>query len=768
MKNTVYRSFLISYLLISLLPFIISLISYNETLRIAETDATQSTIASLEKCRDIIDRRIEEVDRLVTRVSLGAKESNISLERSPYEDTTNIIKILDFQKNLRPLLYTNNFVNDIYVFFNTPKIVVSPSTSFFTYEQFYGDYFQYSTMDLEEWKEKVLNSKNNKVLFPSVPVTVGGKTNRALIYIQSFPLDGIYKGNIIALIPETEIIAMMDSLYMNGRGNVFIVDKENNVLLSTAPDSQMSLHESIDDEMDRSGHVVRSLEGEKMLLSYAVSPYNGWKYIAAMPYTVITEKLVYVKKMILILVAVNAGVISMSAAIMAYQKSKPMQRMVSLIKEKLDIPFSGKREEIDWISQSLTKLISSNRIMEENLAKHTPILKNAFVGRLLRGIVEDMEEFRGLMSQLGIHELRGEMVVMVVKMNTNNISPSEKRGDSVGWAKSSLYNAFAQHFANNIYRYDMDYETIVFVIGTEGEGMADFELRLEEIARDARKTEYESVRIPLTFSAGGPVQDFMSIRKSFEEAVEMLDYKFLLKDKPILWYHDIMRNGQYYYYPLDAEIRLIGYVKEGNAKMISSVIGAIYTENFLKRNISAAMAKCLINEMKCTLLKVLESLKFEEYKTAQEAENTVLLIDSHHDVDKIFSRVIELYEEICNITRDYKNNNKTARAMEAIVKYIEMNYMDQQLNMAAVADQFNFSGSYLSRAFKEYTGETFSVYLERIRINKACDLLLSHDNIEDVAKTVGYNSIHAFRKAFKRTRGMTPSEYKLKSIVSSM
>ena len=77
------------------------------------------------------------------------------------------------------------------------------------------------------------------------------------------------------------------------------------------------------------------------------------------------------------------------------------------------------------------------------------------------------------------------------------------------------------------------------------------------------------------------------------------------------------------------------------------------------------------------------------------------------------------------------------------------------------AGEFGMSKSYLSSFFREYTGVNISRYIENVRINAACELLQKGEmNIDQIAGTCGYNSALSFRRAFKRLKGINPSEMK--------
>lgn len=92
-------------------------------------------------------------------------------------------------------------------------------------------------------------------------------------------------------------------------------------------------------------------------------------------------------------------------------------------------------------------------------------------------------------------------------------------------------------------------------------------------------------------------------------------------------------------------------------------------------------------------------------------------------------------------------------------------YMNQHLgeniSLQNLAEQFYFHPNYLSRLFKEKTGENFSEYLTRIRVNKVKELLDSTDyKIVEICEMVGYDNPRYLSKVFKQYVGMTPREYR--------
>ncbi|WP_314588146.1 helix-turn-helix domain-containing protein [Paenibacillus terrigena] len=92
--------------------------------------------------------------------------------------------------------------------------------------------------------------------------------------------------------------------------------------------------------------------------------------------------------------------------------------------------------------------------------------------------------------------------------------------------------------------------------------------------------------------------------------------------------------------------------------------------------------------------------------------------------------------------------------------YIRENYQSNH-TLAEVSGRFGMSVSYFSVQIKKYTGYSFVNYLNRVRIEKAKELLLqSNLKIYEVAGEVGFDTLQYFNRVFKQAVQMTPGEYR--------
>lgn len=106
------------------------------------------------------------------------------------------------------------------------------------------------------------------------------------------------------------------------------------------------------------------------------------------------------------------------------------------------------------------------------------------------------------------------------------------------------------------------------------------------------------------------------------------------------------------------------------------------------------------------------------------------------------------------------NENLQESQKSAIKKYIKENYK-RDISAGDVAGILGYSDVYFSKIFKQLFDDTFINYLTKIRIDKAKVLLKDVSfNIKEVGASVGYTDSNYFTKVFKRSVGMSPSEYR--------
>lgn len=98
--------------------------------------------------------------------------------------------------------------------------------------------------------------------------------------------------------------------------------------------------------------------------------------------------------------------------------------------------------------------------------------------------------------------------------------------------------------------------------------------------------------------------------------------------------------------------------------------------------------------------------------------------------------------------------------ISGIVDYITSHVTDS-FSMSELSQRVGMSESQFSRYFRRATGNTFTDFVNRLRITRACQLLMETDRyISNVCYDCGFNNVANFNRRFLEIKGMTPKEFR--------
>lgn len=177
--------------------------------------------------------------------------------------------------------------------------------------------------------------------------------------------------------------------------------------------------------------------------------------------------------------------------------------------------------------------------------------------------------------------------------------------------------------------------------------------------------------------------------------------------------------------------------------------------------------------------KILQLKDFFDHTEIVETHNTLGIQDTFMKLlsefisdDVMSSLLVEAYmhEIICGVFRIFGKKfsksyllNGSSNSDEKLV-YDVINYMDVHLesmeNLSALSREFAYSYTHIAQKFSAFTGESLKTYHTKRRFEKANEYLRQGYSITKVAELMGFKSIHAFSRAYKKFVGMAPREYK--------
>ncbi len=141
--------------------------------------------------------------------------------------------------------------------------------------------------------------------------------------------------------------------------------------------------------------------------------------------------------------------------------------------------------------------------------------------------------------------------------------------------------------------------------------------------------------------------------------------------------------------------------------------------------------------------------------------------DHKDDLSKIIA-LLSMLQTMCE-AREYKllssagfshhADEGECERMNTVYKFIINHYKDNP-SLMKVSELANMSVPAFCRYFKSRTNKTYTCFLNEIKIGNACKLLIDHKlSISQICYETGFNNFTHFNSQFKRTMGMTPSQY---------
>lgn len=296
---------------------------------------------------------------------------------------------------------------------------------------------------------------------------------------------------------------------------------------------------------------------------------------------------------------------------------------------------------------------------------------------------------------------------------------------------------------------------LVIIINDDEIGQHYLKLVAEEIRDRVRKLFDFTVSIGI----GGKAQNIMMVDKSYNEAVNALQQKYLKggnsvnliqeDNNPSTAYRDIADTG-----------RIEMSVNQLNFENAEKEIYLFFDELLGKTSNIAYIRKVCID----LLLLMMSIMKEHNGRNEDLLEDEELVFDrvsSAETIEDARNALVDFAKKLVNYLSGIKSDVSN-KVVNEIIDYVKSAY-NKNITLKSVAQRFYMNPAYLGRIFKDETGEFFSDFVNRIRIHEAGKLMLDSDmKIYEIAEKCGYKDINYFRDLFKKITGINPMEFKKK------
>lgn len=392
-----------------------------------------------------------------------------------------------------------------------------------------------------------------------------------------------------------------------------------------------------------------------------------------------------------------------------------------------------------------------------------------FFEALVGGSMDMMEVYKRA-EKLGLDIVAEAYNVLIFTMNCDE-DFSGQRDEYSSWEAESLElleNFFAGHssamlFRSNIFSYGVllkgQRETI-----EENTRVCVDEIRKILSRQDGRREWFLAV--------GQSVERLSQIQKSYHTASRAFSQRYLY-DENILYYDEMETmehpGGQ-------AETEDNAYLQKVDVNALNPAILQKFlsnglqeeTENFVKDYFyaigqepmeSLVFRNYVILNVRFSVISFIKGLGCDTNEM-ESADTEEVLAESGKNMESAIAYAKKMISQAIEI-RDQNSGNKNRSILKTAVDFIDSHYMDEEISLNTVANVANVSSNHFSTLFSQNMGQTFIEYLTTLRMNKAKELLrCTGMRSSEIAGEIGYKDAHYFSYLFKKTQGMTPSDYR--------
>ena len=377
----------------------------------------------------------------------------------------------------------------------------------------------------------------------------------------------------------------------------------------------------------------------------------------------------------------------------------------------------------------------------------------------------DMGEMYERADKLGLDIVAEAYNILIFTLESENAAAgqSETYSEWEARAREKIEGLFADHsyamlFRNNVFSYGV---LVKEQKDNPGKNTRDCVESIREILSDAPAGQ------PWFIAAGEPVERLSNMKHSYNTAAQTYARRYLY-DGHILYYRDLKEeelakdDGRYLkkvdINAMDPAIiqKFLGSgLKEETGNFVRDYFHAIGKEPMT----SMVFRSYVILNVRFSVLSFLNRMGYCA-SALEESDTEDALEQGGASMEAAMAYAENMLQKAIEI-RDENSGNKNRDILENSIEYIKTHYMDENMSLNAVAQVANISANHFSALFSQNIGQTFIEYLTGIRMEHAKELLrCTGKRASEIALEVGYKDSHYFSYLFKKTQGMTPSDYR--------
>jgi AraC-like DNA-binding protein len=735
-----------------LIPVLLGGVFFTTQISEIEVDVLDTNLRNLKLGRDLVENTIRSVDTAIDGVRDDRQLAQLTFLPYPLEGSE-IAQIQRTHANSILPRIDDPYILEIILFFSDPRLILTTETVFLNPEFFYPTFYREKGVSTEQWISMMANPEPVRGEYQRTSIEFGSTSREAISLRYTLPLypRSESRGSLLALLDGERIEELIGSMIVGDQGFALVVSDTGFWIADTGivPVSLAELAAERSGDMfgSESGVFYEMASGVEWAISYARSDYNNWLYVVGTPVDIFFEQARRVETTFF-LIGLAAVLVGIPVAIaLAVRSSRPIVEVSQVLKDGVVLSGTPHRDPLRQLSSSVSELLRRNSNLSRVLEEQRPMVSRVVIERLFRGDFSSEEEALSYLRQFAAPHVGSSYVVACALIDSYFGIVNEEIVKEYYIKNSLVQNQLTEALPKNtmVHELGLNRIGIVMPLGPDREDRLDF----QQYLIDAETTVNQPGNVRCVFSHGVVVDRLSEIPEGFSIAVAEI-YATPLENG--IMGHDSSTpvSEHSYFYPAETEARLINLIATGRESEAGGILDLIRRENLKTRSLTVQMLEAFAHELTGTRIKVLRRLgNLIETKEDDYEKQSGLSLEQHID------RLIDSLRELARSAQTIENQQIRHHRL---LEYVDNNFRDTDMSLKLLSTQFKLSEVYVSHIFRQISGASFATYVEELRMHEAMRLLAStNETIEWVASRVGYRSTRAFRGAFKRKYGVSPS-----------
>lgn len=384
------------------------------------------------------------------------------------------------------------------------------------------------------------------------------------------------------------------------------------------------------------------------------------------------------------------------------------------------------------------------------------------------GILRDNILYRWISNQININDLEERASLLDINLSYNTyivclVRVVQPQGISLGqdtgllrFAVQNICKETIGSYGNGITFNDHNGEIVLLFSGSTAD--VDKE-KVCEILVSCISNIKTFLKTEVFISVGSSESSSTSVYKSYENAKSLMEYSLIFPPGTLFDYEKIKKNIEDQQIAFEVDFgKFKNLIISKDLELTCDFIDDIYTRLTHKSGVTPAFLQNISTEFLFNICNIARDLKIDTNTLINYSDN---LFSSIFIMDKSMDISNWLKELATKIILDLKQVDENLNPLvRRVLNYIDLNYF-KDISLKTLSSLFSVNSAYLGQLFKNDVGEMFSLYLNKVRIEKAKELLNKTDlNAKEVSIKVGYSNENHFYNTFRKLTGKYPTEYK--------